>query len=142
MMTATPMKSAFSLTLLLSILLLLPLSAYAETIEGKLNGLQCAISGYVCPIDKKDPMVALEADFVVQTGPEEWYLIPNIDRAIKARYVLEDVVVTGQVDPQYRSINADTLQVKQNGTLKTVWSQQEQEQMRKQFQEQIYKGSQ
>lgn len=127
-----------NLLALLGAVLLLPAVAGAESIAGKMNGLNCAITGYVCPIDKRDPMVALEADFVVQKPDGEYYLIPNIDRAVKARYALEDVVVTGKVNSQYRTIQADTLEVKQNGGTKVVWSQEAQEEMRRQLHETLY----
>ncbi len=118
--------------------LLLPAVANAESIAGKMNGLNCAITGYVCPIDKRDPMVALEADFVVQKPDGEYYLIPNIDRAVKARYALEEVVVTGKVNPQYRTIQADTLAVTQNGATQVVWSQEAQEQLRRELHDTLY----
>ena len=60
------MKSVFISKSLLVALFLLPLIANADTIEGKMNGLNCAVSGVVCPIDKADPLIALETDFVVQ----------------------------------------------------------------------------
>ncbi|MDX1654330.1 MAG: hypothetical protein R3310_03855 [Candidatus Competibacteraceae bacterium] len=119
-------------------LLALPLGATAAEIAGKLNGLNCAITGYVCPIDKRDPMVALEPDFVVHQADGDYYLISNIDRAVKARYALEDVVVQGEVNEQYRTIQADSLQVKQNGQLKTVWTQEAQNKVREELMERLY----
>ena len=141
------MKSPVALKLLLAALVSLPLSALAETIEGKINGLNCALTGFVCPIDKRDPVAALEADFVLQKPDGEYYLIPNVDRAVKARYFLEEVRVTGQVDSRYKAITADTLEIKQDGAYKTVWSQQAQEELRKElfgrpFDESFNPGSQ
>ena len=112
---------------------LLPLIANADTVEGKMNGLNCAISGVVCPIDKADPLIALETDFVVQQPDGTFYIIPNVDRAIKARVILEDVKVTGKVNPTYKSIQADTLEVKRSGEWKLVWSQKMQDELREEL---------
>lgn len=127
------MKALSIFKLLLAGLFLLPFSANAETLEGKLNGLNCVLTGYVCPIDKRDPVAALEADFVLQQPDGEYYLIPNLDRAVKARYFLEDIRVTGEVNPRYKTINAQSLEVKQNGTYKTVWTQKSEEEIRKEL---------
>ena len=123
---------------LLVALLMLLLVAGAEAISGKMNGLNCAVSGVVCPIDKADPLIALETDFVVQQADGNFYIIPNIDRAVKARVVLEDVVVTGKVNTNYKSIQADKLEVKRGGQLQLVWSQELEDELR----EQLFKGSQ
>ena len=132
------MRSLLLSKSLLVALLMLPLVASADTIQGKMNGLNCAIGGVVCPIDKADPLIALESDFVVQTADGTFYIIPNVDRAVKARVVLEDVVVTGKVNPAYKSIKADKLEVNRGGTLKLVWSQELEDELR----EQLFKGSQ
>ena len=118
---------------LVAALFLLPLIANADTVEGKMNGLNCAISGVVCPIDKADPLIALETDFVVQQPDGTFYIIPNVDRAIKARVILEDVKVTGKVNPTYKSIQADTLEVKRSGEWKLVWSQKMQDELREEL---------
>jgi hypothetical protein len=118
---------------LLIALLMLPVVASAGSIEGKMNGLNCAIGGVVCPIDQADPLIALESDFVVQQPDGSFYIIPNIDRAVKARVVLEDVVVTGTVNPTYKSIKADKLEVKRGGEMKLVWSQEMQDKLEAQL---------
>jgi hypothetical protein len=128
-------RSSLILSLLVSALLMLPLMAQAaERIEGKMNGLQCAITGYVCPIDEKDPMIALESDFVVQQADGEYYIIPNIDRAIKAKYFLDEVAVVGDVNERYKSVTADELLVRQpDGTYQQVWSVQREQRQREQL---------
>ena len=115
-------------------LLLLPLMANAGTVQGKLNGISCAVANVFCPIDKLDPYVALEKDFVVQQPDGTFYLLPNVDRAVKARFVLDEVTVTGDVNDKYKTVDADTIAV--NG--KVVWSKQMQEDLRKQ----LFQGSQ
>jgi hypothetical protein len=127
------MKLLFIPKSLLVALLMLPVVASADVIEGKMNGLNCAISGVVCPIDQADPLIALESDFVVQQPDGSFYIIPNIDRAVKARVVLEDVVVSGTVNPTYKSIQADKLEVKRGGEMQLVWSQEMQDKLRAQL---------
>ena len=117
------MKKQF-LVLALAVLAIFPWAAtIADTLEGKINGISCAIAGVVCPIDKLDPLVAIEKEFVLQQPDGSFYLIPNVDRALKARLVLDDVIVTGTVNERYKSIEADTIQVQRGGTLTTVWSE-------------------
>lgn len=114
---------AMSKRLLLVTFALLAFSTNAATIEGKLNGVHCALAGDTCPIDRLDPHIALEQDFVVQQPDGDYYFIINLDRAVKARYVLEDVKVTGEVNDQYSSIQAEEMAVKREGAYKTVWSE-------------------
>ncbi|MHB8843054.1 MAG: hypothetical protein ACYC56_14915, partial [Candidatus Aquicultor sp.] len=83
-------------------LLLVPVLANAEmmTITGKMTGLTCLIQGYVCPIDKADPMINLERDFVVVTASGDYYFLSNIGLGLKGKYALEVVEVTGDVKPK------------------------------------------
>ncbi|MCK0506902.1 hypothetical protein [Aromatoleum anaerobium] len=122
------------LTGMLMALLLMPLSAFAETLTGKINGLQCAMSGFVCPVDQVDAMVALERDFVLQQADGSYYMLTNVDRSVKARYALKDVSVTGKVNKLYKAVDVDTLQV--DG--KTVWSKKMQDELEEAMRKQIY----
>lgn len=124
------------LTGMLMALLLMPLSAFAETLTGKINGLQCAISGFVCPVDQVDAMVTLERDFVLQQADGSYYILTNVDRSVKARYALKDVSVTGRVNKLYKAVDVDTLQV--GG--KTVWSKKMQQELENAMTKQIYTG--
>ena len=105
-----------------AVLSMLPALSLGAELEGKINGISCAIAGVVCPIDKLDPLVAIEKDFVLQMPDGSFYLIPNVDRAVKARLVLDDVIVSGDVNDRYKSIEADLIQVKRGGQVKAVWS--------------------
>jgi hypothetical protein len=131
------MKLSFVRNALFAVLLTLPLMVSAATVEGRMNGISCAVAGVFCPIDKADPLVALESDFVVQQPDGSFYIIPNVDRAVKARVVLEDVQISGDVNDQYKSITADQIQVKRDGQWKTVWSQKMQEDLR----QELFKGN-
>lgn len=113
--------------LLLITPLLLPMMSGAAQLEGRMTGLNCVLNEIVCPIDKGDPHLALEPDFVVAMPDGNYYLLPNVDRAVKSRVALEQVVITGEVSPKYKSIAAEILQVRRDGELQTVWSREQQE---------------
>ncbi len=68
-----------------------------KTISGKLNGHHCAHEGMTCAIDKLDPHITLEEDFVLMVK-DGYYFLPNLPRDTKVRYVLENVTVKGDVD--------------------------------------------
>ena len=89
------------------------LVANAETVKmtGKLTGYTCLTKGYVCPIDKADPMINLETDFVLVTAKGDYYFLPNLSMGLKARHALEKVTVTGDLNPKYKSITVKTMSV-------------------------------
>lgn len=135
MLSIQKLSSRYLIGMLMA-LLLMPLSAFAETLTGKINGLQCAISGFVCPVDQVDAMVTLERDFVLQQADGSYYMLTNVDRSVKARYALKDVSVTGRVNKLYKAVDVDTLQV--GG--KTVWSKKMQQELENAMTKQIYTG--
>ena len=112
-------------------LLLLPVLANAEmmTITGKVTGLTCLIQGYICPIDKADPMINLEKDFVVVTASGDYYFLTNIGLGLKARHALEVVEATGDVNPKYKTMMVKTMKV--GG--KVVWDQKAENDMMKEL---------
>jgi len=110
---------------LLVLFLLIPLVVNAETIKGKLEGLTCLLKGYICPLDKADPMINLEKDFVVVTADGKYYYLSNIGLGLKARHALEVVEVTGKINPKYNSMTSESISV--GG--KVVWSQKAQDEM-------------
>ena len=107
---------------LLMATVLLPAGAFAAavTVQGKVNGVDCAMNGGTCPIDKLDPHVVLEPDFVVQDA-QGYYFMTNLPRDIKVRYVLEEVEVVGDLNEKYRSIVVDEFKVKKGSEYKVVW---------------------
>jgi hypothetical protein len=115
---------------LLVVFLLIPLVVNADTIKGKLEGLTCLLKGYICPLDKADPMINLESDFVVVTADGKYYYLSNIGLGLKARHALEVVEVTGKINEKYKSMTADTISV--GG--KVVWSKKAEEEMMKEIQ--------
>jgi hypothetical protein len=110
---------------LLVVFLLIPLVVNADTIKGKIEGLTCLLKGYMCPIDKADPMINLEKDFVLVTADGKYYYLSNLGLGLKARHALEVVEATGKINPKYNTMTVDTLSV--GG--KVVWSQKAQDEM-------------
>ena len=115
---------------LLVLFLLIPLVVNADTIKGKMEGVTCLLKGYICPIDKADPMINLEKDFVVVTADGKYYYLTNIGLGLKAKYALQVVEATGKINEKYRSMMVDTLSV--GG--KVVWSKKAEEEMMKTLQ--------
>lgn len=93
-------------------LLMIPMTASAETFKGKLEGITCLLKGYMCPVDKADPMIALEKDFVLVTADGKYFYLPNIGLGLKGKYALETVEVSGKMNPKYNTIDVDTMTVK------------------------------
>ena len=122
-------KKYFFILGLLVLLLVPALVANAETITGKLTGLTCLVQGYICPIDKADPMINLEKDFVVVTASGNYYFLTNIGLGLKARHALEVVEVTGDVNPMYKTMMVKELKV--GG--KVVWDQEAENSMMRKF---------
>jgi len=112
---------------LLVVFLLVPLVVNADTIKGKMEGLSCLLKGYLCPLDKADPMINLEKDFVIVTADGKYYYLSNIGLGLKARHALEVVEATGKINEKYKSMTVDTLSV--GG--KVVWSKKAEEEMMK-----------
>ncbi len=110
---------------LLVIFLLIPMIVNAETVKGKIEGLTCLLKGYICPIDKADPVINLEKDFVLVTADGKYYYMSNIGLGLKAKYFLDTVEVSGTVNKKYSAINVDTMTVKG----KVVWSKKAEDEM-------------
>lgn len=121
---------------LMSILVLLmaiPAWAFSGEVVGTIQGFTCVTTGKVCPVDKEDPLVAATRVFVVKTSGTEYYFVPNLDRALLARYLNKKVKVVGQINSKYRSINAEVFQVWRDGKWKTIWTKELEEEIKKEF---------
>lgn len=116
----TPSWQFAGLPLLGMLLWLPPATFAAETLAGRLNGHDCAERGTSCPIDRLDPHVALEADFVLQQGNGEYFFLVNLPRDVKVRHVMRPVEVTGELNRKYNAVTVDEFHV--DGEL--VWSQE------------------
>ncbi|MHA2231411.1 MAG: hypothetical protein ACXAB4_02860, partial [Candidatus Hodarchaeales archaeon] len=75
----------------------LPVCAFADSVEGTVQGLTSVVKGKLCPVGKEDPMAAIEKVFVVLTKGNKYYFVPNVDRAVFARYINQRVRVTGKI---------------------------------------------
>lgn len=131
------MKKISILVLALAVLILAPVWANAGTVEGTIQGFTCVTQGKLCPVGKEDPMAALERVFVVLTKGDDYYFVPNVDRAVLARHLNERVKVTGDISPKYPSIEANTIEVYEKGAWKTAWSREWQQE----FYNDLYGGA-
>jgi len=98
------------------------------TYEGRIQGLNCVFNQTKCPTEDLDMYVALESDFVLVLPDGHFFLLHNLDRIIKARYLTRQVRVRGQQKGDI--IWADNLEVKEGNDYKTVWNYAEQERRR------------
>ena len=124
------MKKKISLLFVLGfVFVLLPVLASAATVEGTIQGYDCVVTGTVCPTGKEDPYVATQSIFIVLTKGKDYYLVSNVDRAVLARHVNQQVRVNGKISSKYNSIRAKTIEVMEKGSWKVVWSLEEQRKM-------------
>ncbi|MBI2486365.1 MAG: hypothetical protein HYW01_05295 [Deltaproteobacteria bacterium] len=112
----------FSFVLAVSLLGSFTAFAASTTVEGKINGFIHAMNGYKCPLENMEAHIALEPDLVLVTPDNTIYVIANLKKEIKSRYLCEDLKVTGTVDKEKEIIIADNFEVKKDGKWKTVWS--------------------
>lgn len=98
----------------------------AETITGRINGYSCAHAGTTCPLDRLDPHIALERDFVLQKADGNYLFLANVPRETKVRHALKKAKVTGQLDDRYNTLVVEEFQVEANGGFETVWTQRDQ----------------
>jgi hypothetical protein len=91
------------------------------------------LQGKLCPVDNQDPHIAAETNFVVVTGSDSYFLIPNVDRAILARHLMSKVRVSGETSSKYKSIKADRFEVQVNGKWKTAWTQEMEDRARREL---------
>ncbi|MBI5442335.1 MAG: hypothetical protein HY900_14120 [Deltaproteobacteria bacterium] len=119
------MKNKWMVVLITCVMALSAVPVLAEdvTIEGTVTGYMCAVLGKACPADKEDPIVAAERAFVVMKSDGEYFLVPNVDRAVMARHLTEKVRIKGTMDGKYKAINAMSLEAMKNDKWTVFWSQ-------------------
>ena len=123
------MKKSSRFFVVIFVLVSLPAWAMAGTVEGSIQGLTCVTLGKLCPVDKEDPMIAAERIFVVLTKDNNYYFVPNLDRAILARHINRMVRVTGEISSKYKAIDAEKLEVFREDSWRTTWSIKWQEEL-------------
>ena len=112
-----------------------PLMAFAadSSLEGSIQGFTCVTQGTTCPVGKEDPMAAVERVFVLLTGDNDYYFIPNVDRAVLARHINERIKITGELNPKYKSIQAERIESMKNGHWEKTWAPFDEEELLKNF---------
>jgi hypothetical protein len=102
------------------VFMMAPVMAIGASITGSIQGFNCVTQGKVCPIGMEDPVIAAENVFVllVDAAKGDYYFVPNVDRAILARHINEQVKIEGTVNAKMKSIKAAAIYVKD----KKVWS--------------------
>lgn len=100
--------------------MMVPVMAIGASITGSIQGFNCVTQGKVCPIGMEDPVIAAENVFVllVDAAKGDYYFVPNVDRAILARHINEQVKIEGTVNAKMKSIKATAIYVKD----KKAWS--------------------
>lgn len=124
------MKKIILFVLAISMLAVTPFAAVAaDTVEGSVQGYQCVTQGITCPVGKEDPMAAVERVFVILSSDKmgKYYFVPNVDRAVLARYINERVKITGKMNEKFNSIGAKKIEAFKNGSWITVWTQKDQD---------------
>ena len=106
----------------LSISLIVPaagMAAESVTYDGTIQGLNCVHYGKKCHEDDLDMYIAMEHDFVLLLPDGRHFILPNLDRGIKARYLTKDVRIRGKQEGT--TIWVDQLLVKDGQQYKLVW---------------------
>jgi hypothetical protein len=118
-------NTLYTFVLITALAFIVPVGARASmTVEGWIQGYNCVVHGHRCPIDTLDPHLMLEPDFALIVNNGNYWLMPNIARNVKAKYVHNAIRVTGDLNSKYNSIDVDKLEVKKNGSYTTVWSKE------------------
>jgi len=116
--------------LILIFSLIIPATVRAEervSYEGTLQGASCVHYKKKCPDD--DAHIAVEHDFVLLLPNGNHYFLPNLNRAIKARYVGKPIRISGSAEDH--EIWVDRLDVKKGATYSNVWSWDKQRELYK-----------
>ena len=81
----------------------------------------CVTQGKVCPVGKEDPIAGVERVFVLLTGDNNYYFVPNVDRAILARHLNERIRMTGELSDKFKSIEATKIEYMKKGMWERAW---------------------
>ncbi len=106
------------------LMLLTPVMAFGAqgSLEGTIQGYNCVLQGKTCPVGGEDPLVATEFTFVLLTPDNKFYFVPNIDRAVLARHVAEEVRINGDINKEKNAIKASSILAKRGGMWRTVYT--------------------
>jgi hypothetical protein len=118
------------IALSISMSLILPTTGMTEefaTYEGTIQGLNCIHFQQKCPEKDLDMYIALEHDFVLLLADGRHFVLPNLDRGIKTRYLTKDVRIRGK--QKGTALWVENLEVKEGQRYRLVWNFQEQKKM-------------
>jgi hypothetical protein len=99
------------------------------TFEGTLRGANCTHYKLDCLDDESH--IAIENDFILILPDDTHYFMPNLSRALKARYANKAVRVRGEVNIKNHYIWVDILELKKRNTYQPIWSWKEQQELYK-----------
>ncbi|MFH0727425.1 MAG: hypothetical protein V2B19_13935 [Pseudomonadota bacterium] len=94
----------------------------AGTLEGIVQGYGCVTVEKLCAVDRMDPRLTAERNFVVIAKDGTPYFITNVDSAILAENILNQIRITGDVNGKYKTVEADKVELFNNGRWNEVWS--------------------
>ncbi|MBW1982322.1 MAG: hypothetical protein JRJ12_13985 [Deltaproteobacteria bacterium] len=122
-------KTAVLLVMLLVLTIPVAVSASAEkTVDGQIVGLNYATQGHQYSTQMMLVHAQFEPDFVLLISPQKHYMLPNLPRDVKVKYLGEVVRTKGKIDAKGTSIIVNELEVKKGNTYQVVWSQKLQKQ--------------
>jgi hypothetical protein len=116
----------------LMVMLIMPAAGWAGkyvTYEGTIQGILCVHDKELCHRENLDMYLALEPDFVIVFPDGNHFLLPNLDRHIKSKYLERNVRISGEQESE--SIWVDKLEVKEGDQYRQVWSWKQQQEMYK-----------
>jgi hypothetical protein len=101
------------------------MAAELVTYEGTIQGLNCVHYQQKCPEEDLDMYIALEHDFVLLTPDGRHFVLPNLDRGIKTRYLTNDVRISGK--RKGTIIWVEKLEAREGNQYRMVWDIQRQQ---------------
>ena len=116
------------IVLTLIVFLVTPDGVKAEEINkysGILRGAACTHYKTGCPED--DAHIAIENDFVLVLPDGSHYFLPNLNRAIKARYANKHVRIAGEKEDH--EIWVKSLEVKKDSKYQLMWNRKDQQKL-------------
>lgn len=103
------------------------MTAELVTYEGTIQGLNCIHYQQKCPEKDLDMYIALEHDFVLLLPDGRHFVLPDLDRGIKARYLTKEVRIRGE--QKGTTIRVENFEVKKGNQYRLVWNFQEQQKL-------------
>ena len=90
--------------------------------EGTIKGVTCFANKILCPVDRFDPIVNSERNYVIVEKDNSYHYIQNIDRFYIKRNLFNKVRITGVQNAKYKTLEAEIFEVYKNGKWREVWS--------------------